>query len=488
MRSAKRKLGLVCLTALASVGVLLALHTLFVLEPLNPSWLPALRPVERDMADITADGVLRVAFCRDEVAYAADNGEPHGLAYDLAWRVAKRLGVELEPVVVANASAGLRDVLRGKADVLAVIDAGPLPAADSQKIAWTNPFESSSPVLVGKGAGELRSITDLHRLTIAVQKNSAYEELAARWQSRLGGDLKLERLPIVMTQREIAQGAARGAFPLVLMDQDRARLESSFFENLEVSPPLDQPLPVRWAVRPNSPQLARLASKLLGEMRTVGMVADLERRYMENPDRLHELRRAQDPREPQDPHGPALTPFDGLFQQAANEQGLDWRLLAAISHAESRHQSVVGVGGALGLMQLMPETAKAFGADDPMDPAQNIGAGARHLRWLYDLFRGIHDADQRLAFTVASYNIGIGHLEDARALATARGLDADRWTGNVEQVMPLLDDPRMAEQLEHGLAHGTLTRDYVSNVLGVFEAYTGTARPALAAAKISSGS
>ncbi len=485
MRSAKRKLGLVCLTALASAGVLLALHTLFVLEPLNPSWLPALRPVERDMADITAEGVLRVAFCRDEIAYAADNGGPHGLAYDLAWRVAKRLGVDLQPVVVANASAGLRDVLRGKADVLAVIDAGPQPAADSQKIAWTNPFESSAPVLVGKGAGDLRSITDLRRRTIAVQKNSAYEELAVRWQARLGGDLRLERLPIVMTQREIAQGAARGAFPLVLMDQDRARLESSFFEGLEVSAPLDQALPVRWAVRPNSPQLARLTSKLLQEMRTVGMVADLERRYLENPDRLHELRRAQDP---QEPHGPSLTPFDGLFQQAASEQGLDWRLLAAISHAESRHQSVVGIGGALGLMQLMPETAKAFGADDPMDPAQNIGAGARHLRWLYDLFRSVHDPDQRLAFSVASYNIGIAHIEDARALAAARGLDADRWTGNVEEVMPLLDDPKMAEQLEHGQAHGTLTRDYVANVLGVFQAYTGASKPALAAAKISSGS
>jgi membrane-bound lytic murein transglycosylase F len=115
-------------------------------------------------------------------------------------------------------------------------------------------------------------------------------------------------------------------------------------------------------------------------------------------------------------------------------------------------------------MQLMPATARAFGAKDPLDPQQNVLAGARHLRWLWEMFPASADRD-RLAFTLAAYNMGLGHLEDARALAAAHGLDPGRWDGHVAAVLPLKEDRRVAASLPHGFARGTLTLNYVDRVL-----------------------
>lgn len=466
----KRKLGLVGLTAFASVGLLVVLHTLLASEPLPPNWAPTFAPVERDLSEIAEDGVLRVAVCRDEVGYSEEGGQPHGLAYDLASRLARRLGVQLEPVVVPTPATGLRDVIRGKADILAVIDPGPAPVND--QVVWTAPIEMSEPVVVGPSAGSIRRLSDLAGKTIAVPKKSFFEATALRWQERSGGKLTVQALPAVLNPRELADGVARGSWPLVLMDRDRARLEVTAHPGLGISAQLDEPIPVRWALRPNAPQLARISSKVLEDMRILGWVAELERTYFEDPGSLPTIRRRS-----YSPETGGLTPWDGLFKQAAHSHGLDWRLVAALSRAESGHDPrQVGPGGSLGLMQLMPGTARAFGATDPLDPEQNVQAGARHLRWLFDQFLEV-DENDRLAFALAAYNLGLAHIEDARALALERGLSPDRWGGHVAEMMPLLEDRAIAAKLQHGLARGRITREYVRRVLELYSGYRGDVPP-----------
>jgi membrane-bound lytic murein transglycosylase F len=468
MSRLKAKFRLAALTAIASAATLLSLHTLLVLEPLPPVWVSLLRPVDRDVADIAREGILRVALCQDDVGYFEDSSGAHGLAFEIASRVARRLGVQLVPVVTSSSAAGLRQVLRGRADLLAVIDAGPAMGPD--RVAWTAAFEQSAPVVLGPQASSIRTTADLRGKKVAVIQNSALEELVRRWRSRLADQLEVDRLPTTLSQRELVAGAARGAWPLIVMEADRARLEATLHEGLTVSPPLDAPLPVRWATRPNSPQLNRLTSRVLEDMRVLGVVAELQRRYLENPARLRDIRWAR-----AGSRGPGLSPWDDLFQRAAEHHGLDWRLLAAVSFAESRHDPAgVGPGGSVGLLQLMPQTAQEFGAQDPYDPAQNVDAGARCLRWLYDIFAEIPREEDRLSFALAAYNMGIAHVDDARALAAARGLDPDRWDGEVAAILPALEDPETAAQLTAGMAKGNLTQRYVQRVLGLYRSYTGT--------------
>ena len=211
----------------------------------------------------------------------------------------------------------------------------------------------------------------------------------------------------------------------------------------------------------------------LDRARRDGLVAELHRRYLENPLRLKSRRR---------PvfrvAGRHLSPYDALFQREAGRFGFDWRLLAALAFAESGYDRwEVSSQGAMGLLQIMPAIAEEYGAEDPFDPKQNVAAGAALLGWLYGLFDEVPESD-RLAFALAAYNMGLGHVQDARALAAMRGLDPDRWEGGVGSVLPLLEDPAIADNLPHGRARGSVTLRYVNRVLSLYQRFANPESPA----------
>jgi membrane-bound lytic murein transglycosylase F len=90
--------------------------------------------------------------------------------------------------------------------------------------------------------------------------------------------------------------------------------------------------------------------------------------------------------------------------------------------------------------------------------------------WLHAQYGDVADED-RLAFALAAYNIGLGHVEDARRLARARGLDPNRWAGHVSEVLPLLADERIAAEMPHGIARGGVTVNFVTRVLGLYGSF-----------------
>ncbi len=444
--------------------------------PMPERGLTRVASLERDLDQIRQEGVLRVAIFPDEIAWSVRRGRPEGFSHDLVSGLVGS-GLRLEFVKPSTPAVALRDLAAGRVDIVALAGSGPrIPLTD---VLWSEPIAYERPVAVGRRARTIRTVTDLEGETVAVRRHSNLETLAMVWRERLGGRLSIVRIPSDWTDKQIALGAARGEFTLALLDERRARLEAAVYRALEVSAPLDEPLPVRWALRVNAPNLAEAVATYLDDARRTGFIADLERRYIENPERLRAKRRPLFREE-----GDHLSPWDGIFRDAAHHAGFDWRLLAALCFAESGYDPwQVSSAGAIGLLQLMPATAAAWGAADPFDPAQNVSAGARHLRWLYDMLEGVPDPD-RLAFALAAYNFGFGHLEDARELAIQRGLDPRRWAGNVETVLPLLEDEAIAENLRHGGAKGTVTLRYVNHVLEVYRGFTETDALAKAVAPI----
>jgi soluble lytic murein transglycosylase-like protein len=99
-------------------------------------------------------------------------------------------------------------------------------------------------------------------------------------------------------------------------------------------------------------------------------------------------------------------PYDGAAREAAARQHLDVALLHAVMATESGHSAgAVSPAGAIGLMQLMPATAKRFGVSNPRSPSENLNGGAAYLRQLLDRF------DQNLELALAAYNAGEGAVE-----------------------------------------------------------------------------
>jgi membrane-bound lytic murein transglycosylase F len=152
------------------------------------------------------------------------------------------------------------------------------------------------------------------------------------------------------------------------------------------------------------------------------------------------------------------------FQEAAAETGLDWRLLAAIGYQESRwDESATSPTGVQGLMMLTAETAQRVGIRNRRDPRESILGGARYFGVVdRTIPKRIADPD-RTWLALAAYNVGYGHLEDARILTQRRGQDPDSWP-DVRANLPLLAQERHYRTLRRGYARGWEPVGFVRNV------------------------
>jgi membrane-bound lytic murein transglycosylase F len=152
------------------------------------------------------------------------------------------------------------------------------------------------------------------------------------------------------------------------------------------------------------------------------------------------------------------------FEEAADESSQDWRLLAAIGYQESKWNPRAASGsGALGLMQLTMQSATAVKVANPTDPRQSIFGGARYFRSIYEKIPAHVPEPDRTWFALAAYNIGYGHVEDARVLAQKAGRDPDSWD-DVRQFLPLLAQEQWYTQTANGFARGSEPVRYVDSV------------------------
>jgi membrane-bound lytic murein transglycosylase F len=154
---------------------------------------------------------------------------------------------------------------------------------------------------------------------------------------------------------------------------------------------------------------------------------------------------------------------DGL-KEAAAKFDLDWQLLAAISYQESHwNPAAESRTGVRGLMMLTLATASDMGVKDRIDPSQSIYGGAKYFRNLLDRIPARVTGDDRVYMALAAYNVGMGHLEDARVLTEIHGDDPNKWS-DVRKYLPLLAKRQYYSKTKHGYARGWEPVAYVKNV------------------------
>ena len=137
-----------------------------------------------------------------------------------------------------------------------------------------------------------------------------------------------------------------------------------------------------------------------------------------------------------------ISPYDSLFRTYADTIGWDWKMLAAVAYVESKFDTAATSGvGAMGLMQMMPETARAMGVPEGMErnPGESVRAAVDYFKYLSRLFRRVPEGERRY-FVLASYNAGFGHIQDAMRLAEKYGKNRYVWNENVETFLRLKND------------------------------------------------
>jgi membrane-bound lytic murein transglycosylase F len=168
-----------------------------------------------------------------------------------------------------------------------------------------------------------------------------------------------------------------------------------------------------------------------------------------------------------------LHKYEALFRREAKIVGVDWRLIAAIAYQESLwNPDAKSPTGVRGLMMLTRVTAKQMGVTNRIDPAQSIRGGAKYFASALKRTSSKITEPDRTWFALASYNVGFGHVEDARVITQRNGGNPNRWI-DVKKTLPLLARKKWYKQTKYGYARGWEPVKYVANIRKYYEYLTG---------------
>jgi len=259
---------------------------------------------------------------------------------------------------------------------------------------------------------------------------------------------------------------ADGELDATLVDSNIFKINSQFYPRLRAGFTIAEQQPQAWAFLPGDDdslvQKARSFFKLINEN---GNLLAIQEQYNENGNDLDRVGMFQFMKMVRK----RLPPLMPVFQEVAAAYDLDWHLLAAMGYQESHWDpDAESKTGVRGIMMLTQRTARQLGVHDRLDPEQSIEGGARYFLRMRERVPDRIPEPDRGWMALAAYNMGYGHLEDARVLTEIRGGNPDSWE-DVNESLPLLSQEKWYKQTRYGYARGYEAKQYVENVRSYYE-------------------
>ncbi|MBA7529176.1 Membrane-bound lytic murein transglycosylase F [subsurface metagenome] len=319
----------------------------------------------------------------------------------------------------------------------------------------------------------IRSQLDLAYKTIYVQSNSSYAKRLYHLSDEIGDSIDIREVDEGV--EKLIEKVASGQIDYSVCDENVARVNETYFENIDISTPISFPQNLAWALSKDSDDLKATINNWLIYFKNTSRYAVIYHKYFRNK-RSAEIIES-------DYYASTsgkISPYDALIKQYSEEIGWDWRLIASMVYQESRfNPQAKSWAGAFGLMQLMPTTAQRFGVKPDSPHAQHIRAGIMFIKWLNERLSMIKDFEERKKFILASYNVGLGHVLDARALAVKNGYDPNIWVDSVDQFIINKSDPKYYTDpiVKYGYCRGTETFNYVVSIFERYEHYKNLVIP-----------
>lgn len=405
---------------------------------------------------IQASGELRVAMIRSPIYYHVENGQATGFEYQLTQSFADYLGVQLQ-VFPFNSLTEVSEALRQNNVHLAAAGLTQTPARE-KRFDFGPPYLAVRTLLIQNASRKPpRSLLELEGARLRVVAGSSHAELLRRVGT---ASLNWEEAPEETRVQELLAQVNAGTLDYTLADDIQLQVQRAYYPRLETAFALSPPQPLAWMLkRQRDNSLNHRLESFFAHPETQTLIGELAERYLSEDQRLNLVDTLTFRRQMRE----RLPPLKDWFQQAAKETGLDWRLLAAVGYQESHWDpEAVSPTGVRGIMMLTRSTARQLGVKRT-DPRQSILGGARYLADLKSrLPERIQDPD-RTWLALAAYNIGLGHLEDARVLTQRAGGNPDLWA-DVRQYLPRLSNPEWYPQTRHGFARGREPVVYVRNI------------------------
>ena len=324
-----------------------------------------------------------------------------------------------------------------------------------------------SQVICHRDAGAPTSLADLEGVELAVVRGTVYEERLDALQANVAA-LEWRAMGGRSTE-ELLMAVWEGEIDCTVADSNVARINRRYFPELEVGLTLGEPDVLAWAMPAEAESLQQEVEHWFRQFEHSGALDQLLDHYYGYVQKFDyvDLRAYRARAEARLPR------YVRHFKSAGEQFGLPWTLLAAIGYQESHWDpQAVSPTGVAGIMMLTNSTARSVGVANRLDPRQSIHGGAEYLAYLRDGLADSVPEPDRTWIALAAYNIGLGHVLDARRLARELDLDPDRWA-SLRQTLPLLSKRQYYRNLPHGYARGRGAVRYVARIRSYQEILRG---------------
>lgn len=433
-------------------------------------------PVEKDFADIKNSGVLRMITYYSSNTYFLNQGIEVGFEYELLREFARENDLVLE-VVIVGADENPFDLLnQGIGDVIA---ANYTVTPERRRVAnFTRPYNIVDQMIVYSSRERRRPAT-LDELSgsgipISARRNSSYSYRLFDLIEE-GYDINLNILSDGMDTEASLVQVANGNLRATVADDNMFHAANRYIDGLIPGPVIAKSDTIAWAIRNNAPDLETRMNRYLykhfrlsedrDEPRRSTFLNILRRKYFE------ESRHMADYYNPEWQYQSIgiISPYDDMVKAVAESKDLEWLMLTAMIAQESSFNPYSkSWAGAVGLMQIMPQFVEVP-YEELYDPLTNIQTGAQILKDHLEHYAYL-DSTNQWAFALATYNVGLGHMADARRLVMDRNRNPNEWEEVSDALLKLMQR-RYYQDARFGFARGIEPVRYVEEILNRYRTY-----------------
>ncbi|MBF0287065.1 MAG: membrane-bound lytic murein transglycosylase MltF [SAR324 cluster bacterium] len=409
------------------------------------------------LGQILQKKTLVVLTLNSPTTYYERQEEWVGFEHDLAVEFAEYLGVRAQFEVYDSISEILEAMDQGKGDIAA---AGLIRTRKRGKKYLFGPdyYAAQQQVVCHRSSKTPRKPSDLLDFQLSVIKDSSYEERLDELK-QLMPDLTWTSAAGVSTEF-LLEKVSNKELECIVADSNIVLVNRRYYPELLVAFDLTEEQPLAWIIKPGGTDLHEELSRWFQQFEVNGYLSALAEHYyshLENFDYvdIRTFHKRITTRLPK------LLPY---FQDAAEQHELPWKLLAAQAYQESHwEENAVSPTKVRGIMMLTEKTAKQMGVRNRTDPVQSIMGGAKYFSEMLERVPPEVEGVDRFWFALAAYNVGMGHIYDARKLAKRLGKDPNQWQ-NMKMVLPLLSQRKYFKTLKHGYARGYEPVIYVQKI------------------------
>ncbi len=414
------------------------------------------------LQQVLEDGELKVLTRNSPTTYYEGPDGPAGLEYDMVRMFADELSVKLT-IIAPNT---LSELLAGIENRVGHFAAAGLTITDDRKEFFRfapSYMEITEQLIYNTKHKRPRSVKDLIGGSLEVVAGSSHVDTLVKLKETYP---ELNWNESQLESDELLKMVANEVIDYTIVDSNEFLLSKRHILNLKSAFDISPPRQLAWAFPMDEDNsLLEAASAFIEKIKNNG---EFERLYEKNYGHADNLdyvgttvfRRHVSKRLPK---------YQDWFVEAARQHNLDWRMIAAIGYQESHwNPKAKSPTGVRGIMMLTRKTAADMGVENRLDPASSIYGGAKYFASIKSRIPADIKEPDRTWMALAAYNVGLGHLEDARILTQKAGKDPNKWL-DVKTFLPKLAERKWYKQTRYGYARGWEPVRYVENIRSYYD-------------------